>query len=199
MVTVIWTLSLLLNHRDVLRKVQEEINTHIGKDRRVEESDIKNLTYLQAVIKETFRLYPPGPVNVLRVAMEDCILSNGYHVPAGTRLFTNIWKIHHDERIWPNANEFIPERFLTTHKHIDFKGQHFELIPFGAGRRACPGISLALHVVHLTLATLLQGFDMHTVGDEAVDMTETSGFTNIKVTPLKIILTPRLDEKFYGL
>ena len=191
MVTLTWALSLLLNNRDALRKAQEELDIHVGKDKLVEESDLKNLVYLQAVIKETLRLYPPGPLSVPRESMEDCVVS-GYHIPAGTRLFINLYKLHRDPRVWSYPCEFQPERFLTTYKDFDVKGQNFELIPFGSGRRMCPGVSFAFLVSELTLASLLQGFELGTPSDEPVDMSEATGMTNLKATPLQVFVTPRL-------
>ena len=199
MVPLIWALALLLNNRQALKKAQEELAIHVGKDRQVDESDVKNLVYLQAIVKETFRLYPPGPVLGLRSAMENCTLSNGYHVTPGTRLLVNAWKIHHDKRVWTNPDEFQPERFLTSHKHIDLRDQNFELIPFGAGRRACAGISLALQVIHLTLASLLHSFEVDTPCNEPVDMTESPGLSNVKATPLEVLLTPLLNSELYDL
>ncbi|KAJ0039815.1 hypothetical protein Pint_28162 [Pistacia integerrima] len=196
MVPLTWALALLLNNPHALKKAQDELDIHVGKDRHVEESDIKNLVYLQAIVKETLRLYPPGPV-IPRSVNTDCTLSNGYHVAAGTRVMLNVWKIQHDERVWPNPNEFRPERFLTDNKDIEVRGLNFELIPFGCGRRACAGISLALQVVHLTLASLLQSFGVMKPSNGAVDMTESPGLTNIKATPLEVLLTPRLDPKLY--
>ncbi|XWS29356.1 hypothetical protein CRYUN_Cryun24cG0022300 [Craigia yunnanensis] len=199
MVPLIWSLALLLNNRQALKKAKEELAIYVGKDRHVEESDIKNLVYLQAIIKETLRLYPPSPILALRAAMEDCTLSNGYHVTPGTRLLLNAWQIHHDERIWTNPDEFQPERFLTSHKDLDLRGQNFELIPFGAGRRACSGVSLALQVIHLSLASVLHCFEMDTPNKELVDMTESPSLANVKATPLEVLLTPRLSPELYDL
>ncbi|KAK8717528.1 hypothetical protein V6N13_044791 [Hibiscus sabdariffa] len=198
MVPLIWGLALLLNNPHTLRKAKEEVATHVGKDRHVEESDIKNLVYLQAVVKETLRLYPPSPILALRAAMEDCTLSNGYRVTPGTRLLLNAWQIHHDERVWSNPNEFKPERFLTTHKELDLKGQNFELLPFGAGRRACSGVSLALQVIHLSLASVLHCFELETPDNKAVDMTESPSLANVKATPLHVLLKPRLSPQLYN-
>jgi cytochrome P450 len=142
MILLTWTLSLLLNNQHVLRKAQDELNIHVGKDRHVDESDIKNFVYLQAIVKETLRLYPPAPIISLRAAMEDCTLSLGYHVPAGTRLMVNAWKIHRNKHLWSDPLKFQPERFLTGHKDIDVGGHNFELIPFGSGRRSCMSWSL---------------------------------------------------------
>ncbi|GMH29647.1 hypothetical protein Nepgr_031490 [Nepenthes gracilis] len=155
--TLTWALSLLLNNPHVLKKALDELDTIVGKERLVNDSDMENLVYLQAIIKETTRLYPAGPLSGPRVAINDCNIS-GYHVQAGTRLFVNIHKIHRDPRVWPDPYEFRPERFLTTHKHVDVRGQNFELIPFGSGRRICHGISFSFQIMPFTLATLLQAF-----------------------------------------
>ncbi|XWS23336.1 hypothetical protein CRYUN_Cryun28dG0004300 [Craigia yunnanensis] len=196
MVTLTWALSLLLNNRDALKKVQEELDIQVGKDKLVEESDIKKLVFLQAIVKETLRLYPPGPLSVPHESIEDCVVS-GYHIPSGTRLLTNLYKIHRDPRVWSYPCEFQPERFLATCKDIDVKGQSFELIPFGSGRRMCPGVSFALRVSELTLASLLQGFELGTPSDEPVDMSEATGMTNLKATPLQVFVTPRLHAFCY--
>ncbi|GMI76926.1 cytochrome P450, family 82, subfamily C, polypeptide 2 [Hibiscus trionum] len=198
MVTMTWALSLLLNNPRVLKKAKDELNKHVGKHRALEESDIEDLPYLQAIIKETLRLYPPGPVIGLRAAIKDCILSTGHHVPSGTRLMINAWKIQRDERIWPNPLDFQPDRFLTTNKDIDFQGQTFELIPFGSGRRSCPGVSLALRMSHFILGSFLHSFDVAKPSKlEAIDMTESPALTNLKATPLHILITPRLGSKLY--
>ncbi|KAJ0096883.1 hypothetical protein Patl1_28808 [Pistacia atlantica] len=186
MVTLTWALSLLLNNPDKLKKAQEEVRIHIGQDRNVDESDIENLIYLQAIVKETLRLYPPSPIIGLRAAIEDCTLSTGgYHIPAGTRLMVNAWKIQRDERVWSDPHKFEPERFLSSHKDTDLRGQNFELIPFGSGRRSCPGISLALQVVQFSLASLLHSFEVGKASSEDVDMSESTGLTNLKATPVR--------------
>ncbi|XVE55975.1 hypothetical protein DITRI_Ditri03aG0200500 [Diplodiscus trichospermus] len=195
-VTMTWALSLLLNHRHVLRKAQHELDTYVGKDRLVQESDIKNLVYLQAIVKETTRLYPAAPLAVPHESMEDCN-TGGYFIPAGTRLLVNLSKLQRDPKVWSNPDEFQPERFLTNYKHFDVRGQNYELVPFGSGRRICPGISFALQVLQLSLATLLQSFEITTPSDEVVDMREGAGLTNLKATPLEVILTPRLPPHLY--
>ncbi|KAE9586775.1 putative cytochrome P450 [Lupinus albus] len=195
--TMTWALSLLINNQEALKKVVHELDTHVGKDRLVVESDLKSLVYLQAIIKETLRLYPAAPLNLPHESMEDCTIG-GYHVPAGTRLFTNIYKLQRDPFVYNDPLEFRPERFLTTHKDKDLRGQHFELIPFSAGRRVCPGISFALQIMQLTLANLLHGFDIVTSDGEQVNMHEISGLTNIKASPLHVILTSRLTPQVYN-
>jgi cytochrome P450 len=196
-VTMTWSLSLLLNNGEALKKAQQELDVQIGRERQVNESDMKNLVYLQAILKETMRLYPAAPLSVPHESMEDCTLA-GYHVPTGTRLLVNLSKLHRDPRVWSDPNEFRPERFLTTHLDVDARGQHFEFIPFGTGRRGCAGISLALQVMQLTLATLLHAFEISTPSNEPVDMTEKVGLTNMKTTPLEVHLTPRLPTHVYA-
>ncbi|ESR36373.1 hypothetical protein CICLE_v10028201mg [Citrus x clementina] len=195
-VTLTWALSLLLNNHHVLKKAQDELSIHVGNNRQVEESDIKNLIYLQAIVKETLRLYPALPLSAPREAMEDCIIG-GFHIPAGTRLIVNLWKMHRDPSIWANPSEFIPERFLNENANLEVKGQDFEFLPFGSGRRKCPGISFALQVLHLTLARLLHAFELGTVSDTLVDMRESPGMTVPKATALEVTLTPRLPSKLY--
>ncbi|GMJ03635.1 cytochrome P450, family 82, subfamily C, polypeptide 4 [Hibiscus trionum] len=195
MVTLTWALSLLLNNRHVLKKAQDELDIHVGKQRQVEEYDITNLVYLQAIIKETLRLYPAGPL-IPREAMEDCTVA-GFHVPSGTRLLVNLWKLQRDPNVWDKPSDFVPERFLGDHANIDMRGQNFELIPFGSGRRICPGITFAFRALPLVLARLLHGFEWGTVGDKAIDMSESPGLTNHRATPLEVTLSPKLPSMIY--
>ncbi|CAI0465447.1 unnamed protein product [Linum tenue] len=196
-VTMTWLIALLVNHPDVLKKAQTELDNHVGKDRRVQESDLPNLDYLKAIVKETLRLYPAGPLSVPHQSMEDCTVA-GRFVPKGTRLIVNISKLQRDPRVWSDPDEFRPDRFLTTHKDVDLKGQDFELIPFGSGRRMCPGMNFALQVMYLTVATLLHGFDFSRATSEPVDMTESIGLTNPRAFPLDVQLSPRLSSHLYG-
>ncbi|KAF3786342.1 Cytochrome P450 82A3 [Nymphaea thermarum] len=195
-VTLEWALSALLNNRRVLEKAKEELDSKVGRERQVEESDIKNLAYLQAIVKETMRLYPAGPLLLPHQSIEPVQLG-GYHIPAGTILFVNTWKIQRDPMLWTDPEEFRPERFLTSHKEIAFGGQNFAFMPFGTGRRMCPGWTMALQVLGLTLARLLQSFEWSTPMHEPVDMTEGFGLTMPKASPLKVRLTPRLAPHLY--
>ncbi|KAL3725915.1 hypothetical protein ACJRO7_030883 [Eucalyptus globulus] len=195
---LMWALLPLVNNRRALKKAQQELDTYVGKSIPMEESNVKKSTYLQAIVKETLRLYTPVPI-ALRSCTEECTFSAGFRIPTGTRLPLpfNIAKIQRDERVWSNPNEFQPERFLMTHENVDMRGQNFELIPFSTGRRSCAGTSLALHMLHLVLASLLQSFEISTVSDEAVDMMESPALSNMKTTPLEIIIILRLDQKVY--
>ncbi|XP_068655740.1 cytochrome P450 CYP82D47-like [Aristolochia californica] len=195
-ITMTWAICLLLNNRHALKKAQEELDAQVGKERNVNESDIKNLPYLCAIVKETLRLYPAAPLAIPHEAMEDCSVG-GFKIPSCTWLMVNVWKIQRDPRIWPDPLKFMPERFLTTNASVDLKGQHYELLPFGSGRRVCPGAAFALQVLHLALARLLHGFDVDIPFDEPIDMTETAGITNPKATPLHVLLSPRLPAHLY--
>ncbi|KAI3877782.1 hypothetical protein MKX03_019222 [Papaver bracteatum] len=190
--TLTWAVSLLLNHPQVLKKAKEELVTQVGKNRQVEDSDIPNLSYLHAIIKETMRLYPAGPLTARRT-MDDCEVG-GYHVPAGTQLLVNVWKIHRDVNVYKDDTlEFRPERFFTSNLDVDLRGQHYELIPFGAGRRKCPGVLFAVQLIHLVLARLLHEFEFTTVEPGAkVDMAESGGLVCCKILPLEVFIEPRL-------
>ncbi|ESW23138.1 hypothetical protein PHAVU_004G021500 [Phaseolus vulgaris] len=195
-IVLTWEISLILRNPLVLEKVKVELDIHIGKEKCVSEFDISKLTYLQAIVKETLRLYPPAPLSTPREFIEDCTLS-GYNIKKGTRLITNLWKIHTDSNVWEDSLEFKPERFLTTHKDIDVKGHHFELLPFGGGRRMCPGISFGIEVVHFSLASFLHSFEILSSSPNPIDMTENFGLTNTKATPLEILIKPRLSFSCY--
>lgn len=194
-VTLTWALSLLLNNRDTLKRAQEEVDLHVGRERLVQESDIEKLVYIQAIVKETLRLHPPIPLTP-REARDDCVVA-GYHIPKGTWVFINTWKLQRDPRVWTDPLAFKPERFLTSHREVDVQGLHFELVPFGGGRRVCPAIAFALRTIHLALATLVHGFDIDTPSGKAVDMEGSTGSTYVKATPLEVCLKPRLCPQFY--
>nr|GMD89094.1 cytochrome P450 CYP82D47-like [Ipomoea batatas] len=196
MVILTWALSLIMNHPHVLKIAQEELDRVVGKERKVNESDIGHLMYLRAIVKETFRLYPGGPLGVSRIFTKDCTMSD-FHVPKDTWLFFNVWKLQRDPQVWSSPLEFKPERFIDCNKEIDVLGRDFELIPFGVGRRICPGITSALQILHLVLANLLHSFELSNISNEAIDMTEMAGLTNLKATPLEIFIAPRLSPNLY--
>ncbi|KAK3417634.1 cytochrome P450 CYP82D47-like [Eucalyptus grandis] len=196
MVTLTWAISQLLNNLHILKKAQKELDAQIGKHRQVKEGDIASLTYLQAIVKETLRLHPAAPLSGPRLFTEDCTVGE-YHVSKGTWLILNIWKVQTDPRTWPDPLEFRPERFLSSHKDIDVKDSNFALLPFGGGRRICPGISFGLEMVHFLLARFLHAFEISTVDDSPVDMSEIFGPTILKATPLEIMLKPRLTQELY--
>ncbi|XP_057783571.1 cytochrome P450 93A3-like [Salvia miltiorrhiza] len=193
-ITVEWALAELINHPSILKNAVQEIDSFVGKERLVEESDIPSLTYLQAIVKETLRLHPTGPM-IIREASEDCTVA-GYDVPARTQLFVNVWAINRDPNHWEDALEFKPERFLSKdNANLDVRGQHYHFLPFGTGRRGCPGTTLALQVVQTTLAALIQCFEFEVEGGKrSVDMEEGAGITLPRAHPLKCIPLSRLSS-----
>ncbi|KAK9187973.1 hypothetical protein WN944_019372 [Citrus x changshan-huyou] len=194
-ITVEWALAELINHPDMMKKAREEIDSVVGKSRLVEESDIINLPYLQALVKETLRLHPAAPMPV-RESTENCTI-NGYEIPARTRVFINVWAINRDPNHWETPLEFCPERFIAEDgkSQLDVRGQHYHYIPFGSGRRACPGTTLALHMVHSTLAAMIQCFDWEVIGGNGtrVDMEEGTGLTLPRAHPLICVPITRIN------
>ncbi|KAM3687147.1 hypothetical protein ACB098_10G056200 [Castanea mollissima] len=154
--TVQWAMAELLHNPETLSKAREELEQTIGKGNPIEESDIPKLPYLQAIVKETFRLHPTVPLLLPHKAEADVEIS-GFTVPKGAQVLVNAWAIGRDPSIWDNPDSFMPERFLGS--ETDFRGRSFELIPFGSGRRICPGLPLAIRMVHLMLGSLVHSFD----------------------------------------
>ena len=176
----------LLRNPEKKSKARDEIMEIIPQNELVQESDISNLPYLRSVIKETFRLHPPAPF-LVRQAESDTEI-NGYMVPKSADILVNVWGIGRDPSLWSDPTSFVPERFMDT--EIDVKGQHFELLPFGSGRRICPGLPLADRIVHLMVAALLHKFEWKLeegIKPEELDMTEELGGTLHKAVPLKAI------------
>lgn len=138
-----------------MKKAQEEVRNLYGNKEFIDEEDIQKLKYLKAVIKETFRLYPTAPL--LPRETNKSFIVDGYEIQPKTLVYVNTWAIHRDPEAWKDPDEFYPERFLNN--DIDFKGRDFELIPFGAGRRICPGLPMGIATVELIIANLLNSFD----------------------------------------
>ncbi|PIA38367.1 hypothetical protein AQUCO_02800215v1, partial [Aquilegia coerulea] len=185
--TMEWAMSLLLNHPESMKKAKDEIDLHVGQERFLEESDLPNLPYLNNIINETLRLYPIAPV-VIHESSKDCTVG-GFHVPSNTMLLINLWVVHRDPNIWIEPMKFNPERF----EGIENDG--FKFIPFGSGRRRCPGEGLATRMVGLTLGVLIQCFDWKRVGEEMVSMREGTGLTLPRATPLVAMCKPNPSLK----
>ena len=183
--TTEWAMALLLNHPEKLKKAQAEIDAAVGTWSLITPDDVPRLGYLQSIINETLRLYPAAPLLLPHESSADCKVG-GYDVPRGTMLLVNVYAIHRDPAVWEDPTEFRPERFE------DGKTEGRLLMPFGMGRRKCPGETLALRTVGLVLGTLIQCFDWDTVdGAEVVDMTESGGLTIPMAVPLEAMCRPR--------
>lgn len=165
-----WILARMVLHPDIQAKAQSEIDSVVGADRLVSDSDIPKLPYLQAIVKETLRMHPPGPLlSWARLAIHDTHIGSHF-IPAGTTAMVNMWSITHDDSVWKNPNEFKPERFVAD--DVSIMGSDLRLAPFGSGRRVCPGKVMGLATVHLWFAQLLQNFKW-VASDSAVDLSET--------------------------
>ncbi|KAJ6932796.1 hypothetical protein NC651_008274 [Populus alba x Populus x berolinensis] len=198
-VTTEWAMAELLKKPEYFKRANEELDRVIGRDRWIEEKDIVNLPFINAICKETMRLHPVSPFLVPRLAREDIQLG-GYDIPKGTRVMVNVWTIGRDASIWEKPHEFCPERFIG--KSIDVKGHNFELLPFGAGRRMCVGYSLGLKVIQASVANLLHGFKWKLPGDmttEELNMQEIFGLSTPKQIPLVAELEPRLPAHMYSM
>ncbi|XP_010059868.1 cytochrome P450 81Q32 [Eucalyptus grandis] len=185
--TMEWALSLLLNNPEALAKAQAEIDARTGQNRLIEESDLAELPYLQAVVTETLRMYPPAPLIPPHESSEECTVG-GFRVPRGTMLLVNIWAFQNDPKLWAEPRKFMPERF----QGLGMEGNlGLAMSPFGAGRRGCPGEALAMRMVGLALGTLIQCFDWKRVGEEMVDMSGGTGLIMPKAQPLIAKYRPR--------
>ncbi|XP_076881650.1 cytochrome P450 71A2-like [Bidens hawaiensis] len=185
--TLDWAISELLRNPSAMKELQREAYK-IGQGRpMIPEDDIDKMPYLKAVLKEALRLHAPIPLLVPRESTKDVKLL-GYDIPSGTQVMINAWAIGRDPSIWEKPKEFRPERFLNT--SIDYKGFHFELIPFGTGRRGCPGIKFAMAINELALANLVYKFEFALPSEEGLDMTERDGPTVRRKLPILVKLTP---------
>ncbi|XP_062214519.1 cytochrome P450 81Q32-like [Phragmites australis] len=182
--TAEWAMSLLLNHPEVLKRAQAEMDASVGNSRLVGPDDVPRLGYLQCILSETLRLYPAVPTLVPHESTADCTVG-GHHVPSGTMLLVNAYAIHRAPAAWADPAAFRPERFE------DGSAEGRLLMPFGMGRRKCPGETLALRTLGLVLGTLIQCFDWDTVGGAKVNMTEGGGITLPKAVPLEAMCKPR--------
>ncbi|XP_024974984.1 7-ethoxycoumarin O-deethylase-like [Cynara cardunculus var. scolymus] len=185
-----WALTELIRNPCSMAKAKEELETTIGKGKILEEVDLMRLPYLRGIAKETLRIHPPAPFLVPR-KLETQVKLYGYTIPKGTQVLVNAWAIGRDPTTWEDSLEFKPERFLTS--GIDIQGHDFELIPFGAGRRICPGLPLAIRMIPLMLGSLLNNFDWNLdngIRPGNMDMTEKFGLTLQKANPLCVVPKP---------
>nr|QWK52233.1 cytochrome P450 71B23 [Isatis tinctoria] len=155
--TILWAMTELIRNPSVMKKVQEEVRTVLGEKREnITEQDLNQLNYFKLVIKETFRLHPTAPLLLPRETMSP-IKIQGYDIPKKTQIMINVYAIARDPKLWENPDEFQPERFVDS--SVDYRGLNFELLPFGSGRRVCPGMTMGIAMVELGLLNLLYFFD----------------------------------------
>ncbi|KAL8263783.1 hypothetical protein R6Q59_021913 [Mikania micrantha] len=186
-----WVMAEILNNSDVMQKVQDELTKVVGMNNIVEESHMNNLTYLDAVIKETFRLHPPLPLLINRCPDKSCMVG-GYTIPKNTIVYMNVWAIHRDPSNWMNPLEFKPERFLNG--KWDYNGNNMKFLPFGSGRRICPGIALGDKMLMYILAALLHSFEWKLPKDDEFELCGEFGLVMKKRKPLVAIPTQRLPN-----
>ncbi|KAI7724925.1 hypothetical protein M8C21_012703 [Ambrosia artemisiifolia] len=189
-VTIEWALSELIKTPRVMKKAQAELRQALKGNTMIEESDIQNLNYLKLVIQETLRLHPPLPFLLPRECSETCDIE-GYHIPLHTKVIINVWKIGRDPDYWDDPESFIPERFNGS--SYDINKIDFGNLPFGAGRRMCPGVSLGMANVELPLAMLLYHFDWNLPNgatSKDLDMNESFGATVTRKNHLLLVPRP---------
>ncbi|KAJ1693143.1 hypothetical protein LUZ63_009841 [Rhynchospora breviuscula] len=184
-ITLEWIMSELMKNLNVMAKAQTEIRQIAGKKPMVTEDDLNQIEYIRAVIKEAMRLHPPAPLLVPHESTTSAVI-HGYEIPPKTKLIINAWAIARDPQSWETPEEFRPERFLGS--EVDFRGNDFQFIPFGAGRRMCPGINFAMVTIELALANLLYHFDWRLPGRD-LDMDEAVGISVPRKNPLYLIAT----------
>ncbi|KAK4735186.1 hypothetical protein R3W88_009447 [Solanum pinnatisectum] len=183
-----WTMTELLRHPRVMKKLEDEVRELAPGKTEITEDDLRNMYYLKAVIKETLRLHAPVPLRVPRESMEEVKLLD-YHIPAKTQGLVNAWAMGRDPLLWDDPEEYRPERFLNS--DIDVKGQNFELIPFGAGRMGCPGMTFAIIINELAVTRIVHKFNLALPKEEDLDMTECNGLGVRRKLPLLGVATPR--------
>ena len=191
--TMDWAMAELMKNPNIMKKAQEEVREVVGRKSKVVVNDVNQMCYLKCIVKETLRLHPPVPFLVPRETSANAKLG-GYDIPCQTRVYVNSWAIQRDPKFWDKAEEFLPERFNANNSNpIDFIGQDFQYIPFGGGRRVCPGMSAGLKTVEYVLANLLYWFDWEFPGSaigEELDMSEVFGLSIHKKVPLYLAATP---------
>ncbi|XP_061372646.1 cytochrome P450 71D9-like [Gastrolobium bilobum] len=185
--TITWAMAEMIKNPRVTKKVQAEVREVFDKEGKPDESDMDKLKYLKSVVKETLRLHPPGAILLPRECGQACEIK-GYHIPVKSKVLVNAWAIGRDPDYWNEPERFYPERFIDS--SVDYRGNNFEYIPFGAGRRTCPGVTFGLINVEFPLALLMYHFDWklpNGMKNEDLDMTETYGIGVSRKYDLRLI------------
>lgn len=191
-------MSEMMRNPDVLKTAQEEVDRVVGKQRKVEEGDLVHLRYLRSIIKETFRLHPPGPFLITHEAMKDTEVA-GYYIPKKTQVFVNTYALGRSPNLFgEKVEEFWPDRWMEN--KVEIRDDKFRILPFSAGRRRCPGAPLGQCMVLLALATLIHSFDWTLpppLKPQDLNMKEAFGLTLPRADPLVAIAKPRLPLHMY--
>ncbi|EEF39050.1 flavonoid 3-hydroxylase, putative [Ricinus communis] len=201
-VTNEWAMAEVIKHPRVLQKIQEELDSVIGPNRMVTESDLVHLNYLRCVVRETFRMHPAGPFLIPHESLHATTI-NGYYIPAKTRIFINTHGLGRNTKVWTDVEEFRPERhWLDDGSRVEIShGADFKILPFSAGKRKCPGAPLGVTLVLMALARLFHAFDWSPPDGlryEDIDTNEVYGMTMPKAKPLFAVATPRLAPHMYN-
>ncbi|KAI4370383.1 hypothetical protein MLD38_018741 [Melastoma candidum] len=192
-----WVMAELLHHKDAMEKVMEQLTEVVGVNSMVQEHCLPKLKYLEAVVKETFRLHPALPLVVPRSPDSSCVVG-GYTIPKGSTVFLNAAYIHTDPKLWDKPLDFVPERFLEDPSEYDFSGNNFVYLPFGSGRRICPGLPLAEKMLMFMLANFLHSFHWELPEGTELEFSNNVGIVSKKSRPLVVIPRPRLmDQELY--
>lgn len=191
-ITIVWAMAELTKKPKLMKKAQQEIRRHMKNRGNITDKEIEQFQYLKLIVKETLRMHPPAPLLLPRQVMSHFKME-GFDFYPKTMVQINAWAIGRDPKCWKDPDEFMPERFAES--CIDFRGQNFEFLPFGAGRRICPAINLGMKNVEVALANLLYHFDWKSpegMKEEDLDMEESMGFslTIYKKLPLKLVPVP---------
>lgn len=196
-ISVEWAMAELIKNPRVQEKAQEEMDRVVGTERVMTELDFSNLPYLMSIAKEALRLHPPTPLMLPHKANAN-VKIGGYDIPKGSNVHVNVWAVARDPAVWKEPFEFRPERFME--EDVDMKGHDYRLLPFGAGRRVCPGAQLGINLVASMLGHLLHHFCWNPtegVKPEELDMSENPGLVTYMRTPLLAVPTPRLPFELY--
>ena len=185
-----WGMTELITHPKAMERVQKEIRSIVGGRKIVTEGDILEMHYLKAVVKEVLRLHPPAPLALPRETTED-VRIEGYDIPGKTRVFVNVWGIGRDPEWWKNPESFEPERFVEN--EVDYRGLDFEFIPFGVGRRICPGITIGMAMIEIAFAQILHSFNWELpsgIEIKDLDTTDVVGVTMHRKAHLEVVAKP---------
>ncbi|XP_071922878.1 cytochrome P450 81C13-like [Coffea arabica] len=188
-VTTEWAMSLLLSHPEAMNKLRREIDNNIGHRRLLDESDLPKLPYLRCIVNETMRLYPPAPLLLPHCPSEDFTVG-GYDIPKGSTLIVNAWAMQRDPKVWEEPEMFKPERFEA----MEMERERFNFVPFGVGRRACPGANMGIRNISLAVGSFIQCFDWRKIEEDEINTSYTTRITLSMAKPLEVMCIPRQES-----